>query len=148
MILDTLDNAENYFALNPRFKAAFQYLKNPALNKDTAERIDLEDDQLYALTTHKSGKKRHEAKLEAHRKYIDIQFVLGGIDSMGWRPARTCTKVESPYSEEKDIAFFADEPMMWFPVHPGTYAIFFPEDAHAPMVSDGEIHKIIVKVAI
>ena len=111
-------------------------------------RDELEGDKLIALMSRKIGKQRNEAKLEFHRKYIDIQFVVRGIDTMGWKPASDCSEVLAPYDEEKDIGFFADEPSMWVPVHAGAYAIFFPEDAHAPMVSNGEINKIILKVAV
>lgn len=111
-------------------------------------RDEIEGDKLIALISRKIGKQQNEAMLEVHRKYIDIQFVLQGVDTMGWKPASDCSEVIAPYDEEKDIEFFADEPSMWCPVHAGSYAIFFPEDAHAPMVSNGEIYKIILKVAV
>jgi len=111
-------------------------------------RDELEGNKLIALISKKIGKQPNEAKLEVHRKYIDIQFVLAGIDTMGWKPARDCRDVLAPYDEEKDIGFFADEPSMWCPVHAGAFAIFFPEDAHAPMVSNDEIYKIILKIAV
>ena len=148
MIIDTLENAEKYFSLNPRFATAFRYLRNPALRDSVAERSDVEGNNLYAVVSRKPGKKRQEAKLEVHKKYIDIQFVLSGVDSMGWKPAHSCERIESPYNEEKDVAFFSDDPVTWCAVPPGAFAIFFPEDAHAPMVSDGEIHKVIMKVAV
>jgi len=56
--------------------------------------------------------------------------------------------VLSPHNSEKDAALFNDEPLIWCAVPSGAFAMFFPEDAHAPMVSDGEVHKLIVKVAV
>jgi beta-galactosidase beta subunit len=44
--------------------------------------------------------------------------------------------------------FFTDPPEAWLPVHNGTFAIFFPEDAHLPLISPGQIHKVVVKVAV
>ena len=67
---------------------------------------------------------------------------------MGWKPAGVCSEVVGPYDEDIDVGFFSDEPSMWCPVHTGAYANIFPEDAHAPIVSNGEIHKIILKVAV
>ncbi len=148
MIIDTLSNADKYFSLNPRFAAAFRYLRKPVVRGMDSVHDEIEGDKLIALFSRKIGKQRNEAKLEVHRKYIDIQFVLGGIDTMGWKPASDCSKVLAPYDDEKDVGFFSDEPSMWCPVHAGSYAIFFPEDAHAPMVSHSEIHKIILKVAV
>ena len=148
MIIDILENAEKYSSLNPRFAAAFRYLKTPAATVLESGRMEIEGKQLFAVGSRKMGKRRSEAKLEMHKKYIDIQFVLSGIDSMGWRPVRSCSITNSPYDEEKDIAFFDDEPLIWSDVPPGTFAIFFPEDAHAPMVSNEEIQKVILKVAV
>ena len=148
MIIDTLSNVDKYFSLNPRFAAAFSYLGKPLVRRMDSVREELDGDRLIALVSRKIGKQQNEAKLEVHRKYIDIQFVLQGIDTMGWKPASDCSEVLAPYDEEKDIGFFADEPSMWCPVHSGSYVIFFPEDAHAPMVSNNEIYKIILKVAV
>ena len=67
---------------------------------------------------------------------------------MGWKPACDCCEELSPYDKEKDVALFNDEPLLWCDVPAGSFAISFPEDAHAPMVSDGEVHKVIVKVAV
>lgn len=148
MIIDTLNNADKYFSLNPRFAAAFRYLRNASPKEMESARTELEGGMLFALSSRKTGKQRNEAKLEVHRKYIDIQFVVQGVDTMGWKPASECSKVLAPYDKEKDIGLFADEPSMWCPVHAGVFAIFFPEDAHAPMVSNDEIFKIILKVAV
>lgn len=148
MIIDILENAEKYFSLNPRFASAFRYLRTPAAAMLESGEAEIEGKQLFAVGSRKMGKKRSEAKLEMHKNYIDIQFVLSGIDSMGWRPVRSCSRTNSLYDEKKDIAFFDDEPLIWADVPPGAFAIFFPEDAHAPMVSDREIHKVILKVAV
>jgi len=48
------------------------------------------------------------AKLEAHRRYIDIQLVLDGTDEMGWKPLSDCHDPVSDYSTERDIRFFND----------------------------------------
>jgi YhcH/YjgK/YiaL family protein len=148
MIIDVVENAEKYLPLNPRFAGAFRYLRTPAARAQISTHAKIEGDKLFAVASRKQGKKKSESKLEVHRNYIDIQYVLEGVDSMGWKPARRCAEVLSPYDEEKDIALFNDEPLIWCAVPAGSFAIFFPEDAHAPMVSDGEVHKVIVKVAV
>jgi beta-galactosidase beta subunit len=56
--------------------------------------------------------------------------------------------VEKQYDEEKDILLYSDDPAVWFTVHPGTFVIFFPWDAHAPLVSNGIVHKIVAKVLL
>lgn len=94
------------------------------------------------------GKPREMARLEAHRKYIDIQLVLEGDETMGWKPLVDCVDAVSEHSAEKDIRFFRDAPASWIAVPPGHFCIFFPEDAHAPLVGTGALHKVIFKVAV
>ena len=67
---------------------------------------------------------------------------------MGWRPTADCNDVVTPYGVEKDIAFYADSPETWVATPAGSFCIFLPEDAHAPLVGDGEIHKAVIKVAV
>ena len=105
-------------------------------------------DDIFAIIEHVRGRSREDAKLECHRKYIDIQLVLDGIDEMGWKPLADCHNPVSDYSAEKDIQFFHDAPASWVATPPDMFCIFFPEDAHAPLVSDGHIHKVIFKIAV
>ena len=46
------------------------------------------------------------------------------------------------------IGFFNDQPKSWTPVSAGSFVIFFPQDAHAPLVGGGEIHKAVLKIAV
>ena len=148
MILDTIQNANRYLGLNPGFVAAFAFLARPDLAELPVGRYEIDGDKVYALAQRAPGRKPDAGKLEAHRKYIDIQVVLGGVDTMGWRPTPTCQEVTMPYSAEKDAMLFADAPTAWIAVGPGEYAIFFPEDAHLPMIADGELHKVVLKVQV
>ena len=65
---------------------------------------------------------------------------------MGWKPGSSCNQPAKDYDQNSDIQFFADKPDAWLPVESGTFAIFFPEDAHMPLISPGQIHKVVVKV--
>jgi len=148
MILDRLQNAVRYGALHPGLAQAFAFLNQPQLVKLPDGRHEILGAQLYATIATKAGRPRNEAKLESHRKYIDIQMVLSGVEEMGWKPTADCAVVQSPYDAAKDVEFFADRPDGWISVGAGQFAIFFPEDAHAPLAGEGEIHKVIVKVAV
>ncbi len=93
-------------------------------------------------------RRRDKAKLETHRRYIDIQLTVTGADDIGWKPAARCSSYDQEYDDEKDVAFFSDEPDVWVTTSPGRFGIFFPEDAHAPLGGTGPIHKIVVKAAV
>jgi len=146
MILDRLDNAEQYARLNDAFAAAFRFLRRVDLARLPPGRHGIDGDRVYAVVANDKARRREEAKLEAHRKYIDIQFVISGNEEMGWKPLKSCGAVSVAYNPEKDIEFLAGSPDTWITVAPGSFVIFFPEDAHAPLVGAGTIHKVVVKV--
>lgn len=148
MILDTIQQANRYLVLNPNFAAAFAFLSRPDLRELPVGRHEIDGDRVYALVQRQRGRKPDAGKLEAHRNYIDVQVVLGGVDTMGWRPTPACQELATPYNPEKDVMLFADRPTAWIAVGPGEFAIFFPADAHLPLISDGELHKVVLKVHV
>lgn len=148
MILDHLDNWRHYTALHPGFEEAFAFLERRDLVDLSAGRHPIEGERLYALVIKEDGRSRDSARLETHKRYIDIQFTVAGADYIGWKPAAQCAGEDQGYNAEKDIAFFTDKPEAWVTTLPSTFAIFFPEDAHAPLGGTGAIHKVVVKVAL
>lgn len=148
MILDAISQADRYVGLNAGFAAAFAFLRRADLKEMPVGRYEIDGDKVYALVQRQPGRKPEAGKLEAHKKYIDVQVVLAGVDTMGWRSTPTCQAVAMPYSEDKDAMLFADAPTAWTAVGPSEFAIFFPEDAHLPMISDGELHKVVLKVQV
>ena len=148
MILSALSQTSRYAALHPLFQQAFDYMRDTDLNALAPGRYPIVGDELFAIVEQAPGKTKEMAKLEAHRKYIDIQLVLDGDERMGWKPLADCLNPVSEYSEEKDIRFFHDAPASWIAVPPDHFCIFFPEDAHAPLVGEGQIRKVIFKVAV
>jgi biofilm protein TabA len=148
MILDTLSNIDRYANLHPLFPQAIEFIRSSDLNALAVGIHPIIDEQLFVIVEEAQGRSRVEAQLECHRKYIDIQLVLEGIDEMGWKPLRDCHQPVSDYSAERDIQFFSDAADAWISTAANSYCIFFPEDAHAPLVSTGKIRKLIFKVAV
>jgi biofilm protein TabA len=148
MIFSALSQSSRYAALHPLFQRAFDYIRDTDLYTLAPGRYHLAGDDLIAIVEHVPGKTREQARLEAHRRYIDIQLVLEGVDEMGWKPLADCHNPVGEHSTEKDIRFFQDAPVSWIAVHPYHFCIFFPEDAHAPLVSEGTVRKVIFKIAV
>ncbi|MEO5649867.1 MAG: YhcH/YjgK/YiaL family protein, partial [Ginsengibacter sp.] len=100
--------------------------------------------------SNKPGKAQEEsaAKFECHNKHIDIQLCIKGKEQIGWKSRQSCTQLKEAYSAEKDVAFYNDAPDMYFQLTDGQFAIFFPEDVHAPMIGEGDIKKMVIKVKI
>jgi len=148
MILDTLANADRYAALHPLFTRAFEFLRNTDLKSLPTGKHSVQGEQLFVIVESCQGRTREEAKLECHRRYIDIQLVLEGIDEMGWKPVAECVSPVTEYDAARDIRFFNDTPSSWIATPPGSFCLFFPDDAHAPLVSTGFIRKVVVKIAL
>lgn len=148
MILAHLSEADRYQSLHRDFAAAFQFLRQPDLATLADGTYAVAEDRLFALVSRKSARTRPQALLEAHRRFIDIQLLLAGEEELGWRTQADCTQIETPYRPERDIEFYGDTPKSWFNLTAGHFALFFPEDAHAPMVGSGLIHKVVFKVAV
>ena len=150
MILDRLENAEQYYSLHAGFAQACDYLRRTDFTKMTPGKHEVDGERLYVMLNKGLGRGRDGAKLEAHRRYIDIQYTIVGPDEIGWRPLKACGRIDTPFDAEKDFGLFADRPESWIAVPHGSFAIFFPEDAHAPMgaSTDCQLLKAVMKVAI
>lgn len=146
MIIDSLENSALYEQINPHFKQAFDYIKSLDFSKVEPDKVILKDDALIVNINESTLKLSSDAKLEVHNKYIDIQVPLSSEESFGWKRRNGCKDITIPFNSEKDIEFYGDIPSTYFTLYPGEFVVFFPEDAHAPCVGEGNIKKIIVKV--
>ena len=148
MILDSLSRSDRYLALHPLFALAFGFLRHTDLHALGPGRHAIDGERLFAIVEGCPGRSREEAKLECHRRYIDIQLVLEGVDEMGWKPLADCVEPATDFDVARDIRFFNDAPASWIATPPGAFCLFFPDDAHAPLVSAGMIRKVVVKIAV
>ena len=151
MIIDTIENASKYFSVHPLFAKAFEYIKSTDLANIEIGKYDIADG-LKAIFSDKAGMSAAEsiAKFECHDKNIDIQLCINGKETIGWKPRQNCTAPKGEYNPDKDVNFFNDVPDMYFGLTNGQFAIFFPEDVHAPMIAADEhsIRKLVIKVKI
>ncbi len=149
MILDRLENAARYAALHPLFPQAFAALRRmaagPPLPPGRAP-MDPAAPEAYVVVESRNARGRADSPLEAHRRFIDIQVTVAGAEEIGWRPLRDCSRPREAFNVERDIGFFLDVPTVWLPVPAGYFAVFFPEDAHAPLGGAGALRKLIGKV--
>ena len=149
MIIDMLENSSRYETLHPLFKTAFDFLRRPDVAATPIGRADLQDKALFALTQAYETQPIHAGKLEAHRAYIDIQFILEGEEFMGYAPLKNQTAA-TPFDPAKDIGFYEGE--AWFTLlRKGMFAVFFPQDAHLPgrfTDKPSQVKKIVLKIAV
>ena len=150
MIIDSLSNIDRYVSLHPHFKKAFEYLCSQEIESIETGKYHLEGDDLTAIVSEGKGRTMEEsrAKFECHNRFIDIQFCIRGIEKIGWKPREKCKKENGSYNSEKDVTYFRDTPDTFFQLTDNQFAIFFPQDVHAPMIGNGIIKKVVVKVKV
>lgn len=149
MVIDTLNNASKYYSLHPSLAKAFEFLQQNDL-VNLAQGIS-ETPEGMTLIVNTANGKTVEASLESfecHDKNIDIQVCVRGFETFGWNSREKCVTPQGTYNPEKDVRFFSDAPDLFFQLTEGQFAVFFPEDVHATMISDGEIKKVVIKVKI
>ena len=150
MIAGTLAQSSRYASLSPRFGAAFAFLRSLPADLPPG-RHDIAGDDCFALVQAYTTKPNAEGKFEAHRNYIDIQFVQSGRETLLWTPLAGLAETKA-YDSEKDYALFAAPPIATpLRLRAGEFTIFFPEDAHAPCLElDGpcEVRKAVIKVRV
>lgn len=149
MIIDTIGNASKYFSAHPLFAQAFEYINKTDLANAADGKSDIADG-LKAIYSNAPGKTKEASlsKFECHNKNIDIQVCIKGLETIGWKPREKCATPNGDYNAEKDVQFYSDIPDTFFQLTSGQFAIFFPEDVHAPMIGEGEIKKLVIKVKI
>lgn len=151
MIFDEIKNAHLYFSLNERLKEGFEFLINSDLKNLPDGKHIIKGDKIYANVQSMLSKPFEEQKWEAHRKYIDIQYVIKGREKMGYGLLSDFDKTIIPYDDNKDVTFLEGKNYNYINVKEDSFVIFFPNDVHAPMLcveEPEEIKKVIVKVKI
>lgn len=146
MVVDKLENLEKYVSLNPLFAQAVEFLKSTDLDAHEIGKITLKEGELMVNFSQTQPKTKEEAKLETHNQFIDIQIPLSGVEVMRYTPRTDLPEEE--YNAEKDITFYKGLAKDYLTITPGMFAIFFPQDGHAPGVTSDGVKKVIVKVRV
>lgn len=150
MILEFLSRAERCAALSPGIAAALRYLRSIDFTTLPDGKVEIDGPRLIANVMRYQTKLPEQAVWESHRQYIDVQYVVTGQERIGYVPLDKAPPVQAPYNDTKDVIFY--EPGCdTFTLRAGQFAIFYPEDIHAPSLADGEpgpVLKVVMKVAV
>jgi YhcH/YjgK/YiaL family protein len=148
MIIDKLSNSHLYESLSLRIRRALQYVRQTDLAATDVGRYEIDGSNLYAMVQQYSTKLREQGVWEAHRRYIDLQYVVQGTERIGYVHLSRLTKGE--YDEAKDFWRLTGEGD-FLTLSSGDFMILMPEDAHMPgMAVDAPspVRKVIVKIAV
>ena len=149
MIIDKIENAKIYYGFNERISKALEYIKSTDLINLSEGKYELDGDDIYASINLYDTKDRKDCYLEAHRKYIDVQYVVTGSELFGYASFNK-QKSHSAYNDEKDFELFDNEPV-FIRFDEGMFAMFFPDDLHMPGIKindSSKVKKVVIKVKI
>jgi len=150
MIIDKFKNIDLYSELSERISKAINFLQETDFSNFEPGRIEIDNDNIFALLSEYQTKNPDDCRLEAHRKYIDIQYIVSGSELIGYAPLNNQTVIEK-YSEEKDVIFFEGKTSL-MRLDAGMFAVFFPDDLHKPCIqakkTSKTVQKVVVKIAV
>ena len=147
MIKARLVDSTKYAVCHPEFKMCFEKLAEISKSFEVGE-IDVGEVKFLSQTY--TTKPPSEKKLEVHRKYIDIQFLVSGSETI-YFGKQSDFSVKVPYNLKKDAEFLNGEPTEKVELEAGDFAVFFPEDAHRGgciSKTASQVEKVVVKVPV
>ncbi len=153
MILDRLENTAIYRALGPRIAAALDFLRETDFAAMPDGRHPLDGERLVAIVQRYQPKPLAKAIWESHRKYIDVQYVFHGVERIGYAPLLENTPLAQSYNDQSDCVLY-DIEGDFFELAAGSFAIFGPQDIHAPGIAplrpqgDTWVHKVVLKCRV
>ena len=152
MVFDSLKNAELYYSLNDKFKIAFDFLKNYKDGDYALGKHEICGSDVFAVVQEYTIQPEKEGIFEGHKNYIDIQYIVSGIEKIGVVELSKA-KLEKEYDESIDAAFYSGNGKSYdLLCEAGDYAILFPHDIHRPgmpaLDTATNIKKIVVKVKV
>ena len=150
MVFDSVDNASRYKTLGPRISAALSFIETVRPSEFSPQKVEIQGDDVFAMFQDTTTEPAEGRQYEAHREYIDVQFVVSGEEVI--RVTKLSLLAESvPYDADRDIAFYGNAPGNDIHLRPGDFLVLFPEDAHLPKIPPGapaNVKKVVVKVRV
>ena len=151
MVVDKLEHAALYNGLGPRFQRALEWLRT--VDPDTltpGERVEVDGKEIYAFLFAVDTLPVEECKLECHKNYADIQYLVSGLEGVGYALPDAPLEQLTEYDPDGDIQFYTTQ---WdtLTIRPGTFYIVWPQDLHAPRVAVGApapVRRLVVKVKL
>lgn len=150
MIYDKIDNLELYSGILDDIRRGLEYLQE--LKPDIENGLYELSSRVKAIVSEYTTKEDNEYGYEAHRDYIDIQYLISGSEKICCLPLEYL-KETKPYNKEIDASFYVEKDVkpQELLLGNGYFAVLFPQDGHMPQLCVDEpssVKKVVVKVKI
>ncbi|CAL1518416.1 YhcH/YjgK/YiaL family protein [Chitinophaga sp. MM2321] len=150
MIIDSLDNAHLYYRLGLKFIKAFEYLAQTDFSSLEKGRYEIDGTNIFAIVNEYETVDAATEQMEAHKKYIDIQYIVKGEELVGHDFLHQKTPSKA-YSDADDYMLFAERPVFFSKLEQNSFGVFFPTDLHMPnLMADkpSMVKKVVIKISV
>lgn len=152
MIFDKIENLSDYYEELPSLEKVSAFVNEFNKNKLEDGTYEIDGKRIFAMVqSYRTKPQTPEMMFEAHRKYIDLQYIVSGIEKIRWARLDKVDLVEEKYFVGSDIAFYEGDALFDFTLTKGTFLLLYPQDAHLPGLSadkDVNVRKIVFKIQI
>lgn len=146
MLVSSIKKYNDILKFYPQLDVVFDFILN--ISAKTSDGKYNITKKIYANIQTCLPKLKKEQLLEKHKKYVDLQYVISGNEKIGWKFFDKSFKTLKRYNSKKDIAFYSNEPDTYIKLKKGEFAIFFPDDTHAPLCCKNKVKKCVVKIPV
>lgn len=151
MILDKINNANLYKGLSENLDKALYVAQTQDFAAKEDGKYVVDGDNVFYMVARYKTKPLKQCKLEAHKKYIDIQLLPKGSEIIGYTNIESL-KVQTPYSDDTDLVFYENtDKITDFVLTDNNFVVLFPEDAHMPYIQykiSEDVIKVVIKVKV
>ena len=152
MIFDRLENIKQYENVHAGVTKALQAMANYTPENYQTGRVELDGDNVFLSCNQYETITLENAKVEAHRKYIDVMYMVEGEEFIYVKPTCMLKNIKSEYDSSIDALLATrDDDAIPIRLTAGCFVVLFPQDAHAPACCVDcpiSVKKIIGKVRI
>ncbi|OYU84518.1 MAG: YhcH/YjgK/YiaL family protein [Flavobacterium sp. BFFFF2] len=149
MIIDHLVELKKYDNMLPKMDEIIHFLSQHDWTNIADGTLDApEGMKAFVQTLEAKTEEQSLEKFECHDQFIDLQYLISGVETFAWKSRKNCVVPKGDYNMEKDVRYFSDEPDIHFLLQPGHFAIFYPSDVHAPAIGTGTLKKLIIKIPV
>lgn len=150
MIIDTLENAGRYKTFSNGIATAFEYLHTTDLKNIAPGKYEIDGENIFAIVQEYQTLDAVNEQMEAHKKYIDVQYMIDGNEQVGLAILKGLVP-STAYDEATDFMLFSEPPSFFSKLESGMFMIFFPTDLHMPCIKINEstiVKKVVIKVKV
>jgi YhcH/YjgK/YiaL family protein len=152
MIVDKIENADQYFGLSDTIDKALQFLKKTPFAQKKDGHYEIESNKIFYVIHTDTSKPSAEDNFEVHEKHIDIQYMLSGCEVLGYSPQSTLTTIKKPYDDVMDVTLYK-KPNNYSELifSEGMFVLLYPNDGHmfkCQLLKPLTVRRVIVKILV